>query len=90
MSHLAVTKTNTKVVPTAMGKKTLRGTGRRTVIYRDAKGRSFSATVMAPGTTGSTLKIRLPNFPTSTGIIDNVAPQTTLKGTTKYFNYTTG
>jgi hypothetical protein len=48
---------------------------KRTVSYRNAKGRTSNATVIAAGGT-SGVKIRVRGLPASTGLIDNVAYST--------------
>lgn len=58
--------------------------GRRSVVYRDAKGKTWSATVIGDGSV-SGKKLQLEDPPRS--VIDNVPLATSYKGTTAaYFN----
>jgi hypothetical protein len=76
--------TKTTFTPPSVGTNTLRGHGHRTVRYRDARGTSYEALVMAPGTT-SGLQLQLTSHPRR-GILDNVQPATAKTDTGKYFD----
>ncbi len=70
--------------PSAVGKKSSRGSGRRTVIYRDAAGRTWSALVVAKGSS-SGLKLKIESAG-NVRVIDNVALATTFAQTNRYRN----
>jgi hypothetical protein len=84
MPHKNRDNTKTTFTPPSVGANVSRGHGRRTVHYRDAKGQTWEALVVGPGT-ASGLKLQLTSHPRR-GIIDNVANATARTDTGKYFD----
>lgn len=91
MSLKAIDRTKTTQVPatgaTHPQTNISRGSGRREVAYRDARGKTFSAVVIAPGSSsGLMLEIHAFRRGGQSHIIDNVPLATTMKSTGAYFN----
>jgi hypothetical protein len=75
---------------TLLRKKTKQYGGYRTVVYRDAKGRTFLARVTSAGT-GNTLNLLIKDRDRRTAgntVLTNVAVGTTPKSTNAWYNVT--
>jgi len=88
----SLTNTNRAFVPavghTHPATSLTRGSGRRTVVYRNLSGRTFEAIVIGPGSS-SGLRLMIPALRMKgpgVYIKDNVAAATTMKQTDRYFD----
>lgn len=84
----AIANTNRKFVPSGATSGVQLSGGRRSVVWRNASGKSFEAVVVGPGST-SGLLLMIPALRMkgpSVFLRDNVQPATTIKSTNAYFD----